>query len=443
MQTPIVDFVRQYVQQQALRMHMPGHKGKPLLGPEPYDITEIDGADCLHDACGIIGQSEEQASRLFGCRTVYSTEGSSQCIRAMVYLALQYARLQGKRPVIAAFRNAHKTFLSAAALLDAEVIWLTSDEAGSYLSCRPSPAQVERVLQQEQPAAVYVTSPDYLGQLCDCAALAELCHSYGALLLVDNAHGAYLRFLPQSLHPMDLGADISCDSAHKTMPVLTGGAYLHLSDRLPEKLTQQGRNAMMLFGSTSPSYLVLQSLDLNNAYLLEYNRKLAAFLPRLERLKERLVSHGYTLLEEEPLKLTIDTGAYGYDGRDFAALLQGQGIVCEFADCDYLVLMLTPELEEADLQRLEQALLAVEKKAEPDTAPPEFRLPEKAMSIRQAAMSVCETIPVEQSVGRVLAAASVGCPPAVPIVACGEIIDEDALRCFRYYGIDAVTVVAE
>lgn len=439
MDTPIVDFVRQYAARQALRLHMPGHKGKVHLGPEPYDITEIHGADSLYEAEGIIGKSEENVSRLFGCKTLYSTEGSSQCIRAMVYLALLYGKTQGKRPVIAAGRNAHKTFLSAAALLDAEVIWLTGEEGGSYLSCKPTLAEVERIMEREAPAAVYVTSPDYLGQLCRISELAALCHRYGALLLVDNAHGAYLRFLPESLHPMDLGADLSCDSAHKTFPVLTGGAYLHMRDMF----APYAKNAMALFGSTSPSYVIMQSLDLANAYLCTYAEKLAAFLPKLRQMKERLSAHGYVLREEEPLKLTVDMGAYGYDGRDYAAKLREQNIVCEFADSDYVVMMLTPEIGEEGLLSLEKAMLSVEQKPAVSSCPPRFQMQKKAMSIRQATMSPCETIPVEQSVGRVLAAASVSCPPAVPIVVCGEIIDENAVNCFQYYGIKTVTVVAD
>ena len=93
MTTPIVDFVRRYAQSGTSRLHMPGHKGQSLLGFEPWDITEIKGADELYGADGIIAQSEANATRLFGTvHTYYSTEGSSQCIRTMLCLALQAAR---------------------------------------------------------------------------------------------------------------------------------------------------------------------------------------------------------------------------------------------------------------------------------------------------------------------------------------------------------------
>ena len=130
METPICDFVRAYAESEAIRLHMPGHKGKNLLGLEALDITEIDGADSLYEASGIIQRSEENASRLFGCPTFYSTEGSSQCIRAMLYLAMLHAKERGKRPLIAAGRNAHKTFLTGAALLDLDVRWLYPKNGG-------------------------------------------------------------------------------------------------------------------------------------------------------------------------------------------------------------------------------------------------------------------------------------------------------------------------
>ena len=213
MDTPICDFVRAYARTNALRLHMPGHKGAPLLGMEHLDITEIDGADSLYEASGIIARSEENASRLFGCKTMYSTEGSSQCIRAMLYLVQLHARQNGRKPRIAAGRNAHKSFLTAAALLELEVDWLYPKANAGYLSCMLTPADLTAYLEQapEIPAAIYLTDPDYLGNLVDLASIAEVCRRYGVLLVVDNAHGAYLKFLPRSRHPMDLGADLWSD----------------------------------------------------------------------------------------------------------------------------------------------------------------------------------------------------------------------------------------
>ena len=124
MTTPIVDFVRSYAKSGTSRLHMPGHKGQKLLGFEDADITEIKGADELYEAEGIIAESEANATKLFGtAHTYYSTEGSSQCIRAMLCLALQAAPA-GQRPVLLAARNAHKALLYAAALLDFDIQWL-------------------------------------------------------------------------------------------------------------------------------------------------------------------------------------------------------------------------------------------------------------------------------------------------------------------------------
>lgn len=443
MNAPICDFVRDYAARQALRLHMPGHKGCGPLGVEALDITEIPGADSLYEASGVIRESEENASRLFGCPTLYSTEGSSLCIRAMLYLALLHAKAQGRRPRIVAGRNAHKTFLSAAALLDLDVVWLNPVPGDSYLSCTVSADALDTVLDgMDAPAAVYLTSPDYLGNTVDIAAIAEVCHRRDVLLLVDNAHGAYLRFLPASRHPIDLGADICCDSAHKTLPVLTGGAYLHLSPAAPRLCFDQARTALALFGSTSPSYLILQSLDAANLALGDHYRDaLTRFTAEVEALKAHLIDKGWLLQGDEPLKLTLRAKPRGYTGPELAQALEQENIVCEFADPDFLVLMLTPEVGSDGLARLEAALDALPVRPAIQDEPPAFQPAARAMSIRDAALSPCETLTVERCLGRILAAATVGCPPAVPILVCGERIDEHALACFRYYGIEACTVV--
>ena len=443
MDTPICDFVREYVQSNTCRLHMPGHKGAVCLGMEHLDITEIQGADSLYEAEGIIAKSEANASALFGCRTFYSTEGSSQCIRAMLYLLSLYAKQQGKKPLIAAGRNAHKAFLTATALLDVDVHWLYSKNAVSYLSCDLTPKELEEYLQntQEKPVAVYLTSPDYLGMIPDIRPIAEVCHRYGVLLAVDNAHGAYLKFLPESIHPIDLGADICCDSAHKTLPVLTGGAYLHLSTGMDAAVGEQAKNALMLFGSTSPSYLILQSLDAANQYLIDYPALLRKLLPRLNAFKARLCQRGYLLYGNEALKLTIQTKPYGYTGNQLAELLRQLKIEPEFADPDHLVLMLSAETDEDTLAQLEQALCQIPPRPPITDESPAFTPAEQVITIREAVLACSELLPVDQCNGRILAAPTVGCPPAVPILVCGERIDAHAMACFAYYGIDHCFVI--
>jgi len=446
MNTPICDFVREYAQSGALRLHMPGHKGQALLGMEHMDITEISGADSLYEADGIIRESERNAGMLFGCSTYYSTEGSSLCIRAMIYLTALYARRTGKSLLIAAGRNAHKTFLSAAALTGMDVLWLTPERSESYLSCMIDAQTLDQALSRtpQKPAAVYLTSPDYLGNRVDIAALGEVCRRHGALLLVDNAHGAYLKFLKHSQHPMDLGADMCCDSAHKTLPVLTGGAYLHIASSAPAMLSDQAKNALAMFASTSPSYLIMQSLDAANGYLAQgYRERLDAFCDCVERLRSRLEAHGYVLRGNEPLKLTFDAKAYGYTGEELARRLLERNMVCEFADPDFLVLMVTPQTGEEGLARLEEAMLRIPARPRIEQKAPGFCRAERVMSIREAAFSVSEIVPARESCGRILAAATVGCPPAVPIVVCGERIDRHAVQCFEYYKIETCSVVAE
>ncbi len=444
MNTPICDFVDKYIKSDAIRFHMPGHKGKNFLGIEERDITEIVGADNLFEANGIIKESEENASDLFGCPTFYSTEGSSLCIRAMLYLAILNQKNSPTRPLIAAARNVHKAFLSAAALLDFDIMWLLSKNENTYLSCRISSDDVEKAFShaRQLPAALYLTSPDYLGKTADIEEISKVCHKFGVLLIVDCAHGAYLKFLDESVHPMDLGADMCCASAHKTLPTLTGGAYMHLSSALPDDIICRAKNALSLFASSSPSYLILQSLDKTNLYLKNhYREELKHFISKLSLLKQKLKKIGYDCLECEPLKLTIQTKSYGYTGTDFANLLSEKNIICEFCDSDFIVLMPTPENGERALDTLYFELEKIKKKPNVFSCAKHLSLPKRVLSPREAVFSAVETISAKESLGRIFADSNISCPPAVPIIVCGEVIDENILSAFEYYNITSCTVV--
>lgn len=424
---------------------MPGHKGKSILGCEQSDITEIIGADSLYEANGIIAESQVNATKLFETgATLYSAEGSSQCIRAMLYLTKLKAANEGRKPFVAATRNAHKVFALTVALLDINVIWLDNESASSTLcDCLITPAGLNKTLAELDctPDAVFITSPDYLGNIADIRGLAEVAHNYGSMLLCDNAHGAYLKFTEGHRHPMDVGADMCCDSAHKTLPCLTGGAYLHINKNAPTFLQENAQNAMAMFGSTSPSYLIMQSLDKVNGMLANgYGDKIKKTVKRVELLKNKLVKYGYTLVGGEPLKITLDCKAYGYDGRDYAQLLITQGIMPEYFDPDYVVLMISAENDESDLAELEQTLKDIQKRKKLDKK--NFPIvPAAVMPMKQALNCPSETISVQNALGRVLACPTVSCPPAVPVLYGGELIDEQAVKAFEYYGITEVKVV--
>ncbi len=436
MTTPICDFVKKYKDSASLRAHMPGHKGASLLGAEPFDITEIDGADVLYNAKGIIKESMQSATKIFGsAKTIYSAEGSSLSIRAMLYLASIYAKSKGQKPVIAAARNVHKSFVTAAANLDLEIEWLYPEKA-SLISCEITAQTIKNM--DFTPTAVYITSPDYLGNILDIKGIAKACKDRGILLLVDNAHGAYLKFLGS--HPIDLGADICCDSAHKTLPVLTGGGYLHISKSAPSFLLDYMETAMDIFASTSPSYLILQSLDYANLLIENgLDKQFFGFSQKVEDFKKSIKGMGMTLIGDEPLKISIDTKAFGYTGQVFAKKLIDNGIVPEFYDNDYVVLMLSP-MDDC----LEDIKKVIEKiQINPPIAPaklPILKL-KRGLSMREAMLSPFEEIDVDRCAGRVMSTPSVTCPPAIPIAVCGEILDEDAIKTFKYYGITSIKVV--
>ncbi len=437
MDTPILDFCRRYLDADISRLHMPGHKGQPFLGCEGLDLTEVQGADELYAPEGIIAQSEQNAAALFGSgKTLYSTEGSSQCIRAMVKLGLMLSKPSGRGKILAA-RNAHKAFLYACALLDLDIVWMYPESAVDLCSCPITSQALHEAIAVHCPDAVYITSPDYLGQMADIAAMAEICHNAGIPLLVDNAHGAYLHWFQK--HPMDLGADICCDSAHKTLPVLTGGAYLHLSPAADAAIGEEAKAAMELFGSTSPSYLILQSLDRCNAYLEEeFPKDLHRCTRRIAALRERIPMRD---VSQEPTKVVLDSYSLGYTGQEVAAVLRRHHCEPEFVDSRYVVCMFSSQSREIDVARLEDAILSLPPRI-PLTQPQAILTPSEAvMTPRQAIFAPHEIIPVTQALGRICGSPTVSCPPAVPITVSGEIITKAAISLFQRYDIQSVSVV--
>lgn len=425
MNTPISDFLDDYCKKGMLRLHMPGHNGE-----ESHDITEINGADSLYEtdsSRGIIAHSEAIAAKIFGAeRTCYSAGGSTLAIQT----ALALLKAQGCR-TIAAGRCSHRSLVSAAALLDLDIKWLYPEEYPT--------AAVDCSKQAVSGAdALFFTNVDYYGGTCRV-------ESPGIPVVCDNAHGAYLRFVSKAafgreyLHPMEMGFPvISAESAHKTLPTLTGAAYLHFS-----KGTDFSRAKEMeaMFGSSSPSYLIMESLDKFNGRLLSDPECVNRACASVKKLKTRLAANGFTLRKSDHLRVTINTRAWGYSGQEFAEILRLNGVECELADENYIVLLFSAITSPEDCQRAEMALCLIDRRAPlPPVSYPVIR-PKKEISVREAVFSKQRKIPVQESAGKVCGGIQCPCPPCIPIVMPGERIDNEAVEALGLYGVKQVSVL--
>lgn len=439
-----MSFLEKYAHSGISRFHMPGHKGKTLHGLEALDITEIRGADYLYEAEGIIGQSERITADLYGAAdTLYSTEGSSLSIKAMLGVAV---RCSGKEKLrIAAARNCHRAFLNGCILLDIEPVWIYPERSSySICACEITTEDVENTLSENPDcAAVYVTSPDYYGNMADIKGISEVCKKYGAFLLVDNAHGAYLKFAGEGLHPLEQGADICCDSAHKTLPVYTGGGYLHISKTAPQSFSQCARDVMSMFSSTSPSYLIMGSLDKCAAELSSsLPEKIRRCCERCSQIKDFISDCGWQTGGDEPMKITVFPNEQGYSGTQFADILRGYKIECEYSDTIAVVLMPSPYNSEEDFARLEKAFADIPKKSGV-SGQQKLLIPraQRVMSLRKAAFSPSEEIPCDEAVGRVCARGVLSCQPSVPVITGGEVFSEEIIKILKNYSIFSVNVI--
>jgi arginine/lysine/ornithine decarboxylase len=241
---------------------------------------------------------------------------------------------------------------------------------------------------------------------------------------------------------MDCGADLCCDSAHKTLPVLTGGAYLHISEKAPVGIREGAKQAMALFGSTSPSYLILQSLDLCNHYISrEIKANLVNCIAHIKNIKTLLSERGWAIEVTDPLKLTLRMPNRTIHDQVLERL-EKEAIEWEYADGDYIVLMLAPHNAPAELERIVPVLGRNEQPYEEKNTNEPVRA-ERVCSIREALFAPQMMCNVKDSVGKICGTPTVGCPPAIPIAVPGERINEAACHLFEYYDIGEIAVINE
>ncbi len=444
-ETPLWDAVERFRKKKRSPFHMPGHKYNPpydMGSLFDHDITEVDGVDSLYHAAGPILKTEKNYAKLYGSRASFlSAGGSTLCIQAMLALAAP----RGKRVILS--RMVHSSAVSAMALLGLEPYWIWPEVASSDQEGLPGMAlpltirQISAALNDCPDAAcVYLTSPDYMGQMEPVSAIAQLCRAAGVLLLVDNAHGAHLPFLQGWQHPIQQGADLCCDSLHKSLPVLTGGAMLHVAN---QELVPCARQAMALFGSTSPSYPIMLSVDLAYPYLKHhYAQEAAPVAAELGRLRRELRRQGFAIAQTEPMRITLEYRSLGYSDADFGRWLRSHRVEPEFLEGGVCVLLASPRSTLKDLANMEKALRELPR-LEPLKPlcflpqPPPVRMP-----LRQAALAPRVVLPLgEKLAGRVAALPVSTCPPGIPLVVPGEELTPALIAHLKKSGVKNVCVV--
>ena len=341
--------------------HTPGHKNnflklKKLIN---LDYTELKDTDNLYEPLGPIKYTEEKASKVFKSGfSLISATGCTLCVQAMIKL---FCKNGGK---VICNRMMHKSAVNIMQLLNIIPIWLelkVDKTTNFYLP--PDCNEIESLLKKSKNvSAVYITSPDYYGTIADIGNISKICKKYNTPLLVDNAHGSHLAFFKPNLHPLALGADAVADSLHKTLPVLTGGAILHLKDK---RLLEKAKRCMEFFGSSSPSFLIMASIDICLDWLINHGE--SAFFKLIEKTNEINLlakSRGIVvpLHTRDDTRLFFNVKSIGLTGEDCANHFRKYKVEPEFFSEDFVVLIPSPFNTKKDFSRLKEGIKTLCKK---------------------------------------------------------------------------------
>ena len=435
MSSPLFDALTAHIAQNRERLYMPGHKGElpyPLDGCAPFDVTELELTGCLYDGEGAPVEVEKRFTELYQSgATLLSTGGSTLCIQTMLSLFCPVGS------TVIMDRNAHHSAVNTCALLDLKPQWLLADKPSGVLTGGRISADAvnQAILQHPEAAAVYITSPNYFGTLQDIKAISDICKKHYKPLLVDNAHGAHLKYF-KGLHPIEAGADCCCDSLHKTMPALTGGALLHLKNG---SLKQEARRRMKQFGSTSPSYLIMLSCDMIIPRWDNIGKGFAALAEKLSAIRTAAAKKGVLATDDtqlnDPARISLLFPEGGHDKA--VSLLKKLKTEAEYISPRHIVLLPSPESDLSAIEHIINELPALDEKPFLSS----LSVPKRVCEPREACLSLAETVDLHDSIGRIAAAPIAPCPPGAALVMPGEMIDRQVVSELIKYGVSELSVM--
>lgn len=434
MRRPLVEKLQQFVEKKPMSLHVPGHKNgyfstlpKALRESLSYDVTELTGLDDLHFPEGVIEEAQELLSQLYGSEASYFlVNGSTVGNLAMMLAATSPGDL------VLVQRNAHKSVFHALELARVEPVFITPHwDQRTETAAHVTLEGIQQALAT-YPAirAVALTTPTYFGVTSDLIDIVEYCHARNVAILVDEAHGAHFKGSEHfPLSALESGADVVVQSAHKTLPAMTMGSYLHIQSSIVSKSRLE--HALRMLQSSSPSYPIMASLDDARAYLASFSArdyhhlmdKRALFLDSLQGLP------GLDIIEvDDPLKLLIRMGQHA--GHQVKEALEQQGVYVELAQGKHVLWML-PLLKYGEdyrfaelrsrVKRASEALKSIRPQALPVVTKVEAnQLTRLEVPLDQVQRAEGEWISYTKALGRIAKGAIIPYPPGIPLILPGE-----------------------
>lgn len=447
---PLYEQLERHVKRRPHPFHVPGHKMGHSFDSEgrhrfqtilELDLTEINGTDDLHQPQGVIAEAQELAAEAFGAEETRFLIGGSTV--GNLALIMSVCRPGDK---ILVQRNCHKSVYHGIIMAKATPIFLVpAVDLATGVAAGVRREDVERALHAHPDAkAVFLTNPTYYGMGIDLEKMAATVHRYDIPLLIDEAHGPHFGFHPAfPLSAMQSGVDAAVQSTHKMASAMTMSSMLHVRGERIDRDRLYRHLAMIQ--SSSPSYVLMASLDLARRHLVtEASEEWDRLLPQLDKLRERTgrlawlewpevnASSVYATLD--PLKLFLHVRTEQIDGLALQHVMEKHGIYAELADSSHVLLAASAGTSSRDLDSLTCLLETLDLEVEPGEervleagVVSSHYLREQVVSMDEAVDAPSEMVSLENSLGRIVAEMVIPYPPGIPVLVPGERMDAQGL----------------
>ncbi|MDO4778178.1 MAG: aminotransferase class I/II-fold pyridoxal phosphate-dependent enzyme [Tissierellia bacterium] len=434
-------------------LHMPGHKRNLALFekyeasiPFDIDITEIHNYDDLHNSDGILKESMDEASKIWGVdKSYFLVNGSTGGILSAIYAA------NGRNSKIIVARNCHKSVYHAIEIFNLKTVFVMPEiDFETGILSRVSPESIEdEILKNMDAKSVIITSPTYEGIISDVSEISKVCHRYGKILIVDEAHGAHLSLSKYFTGgAVESDADVVVQSLHKTLPSLTQTAILHTKGRMiDQKKLQKG---LQMFQTSSPSYVLMSSIDLclemikNKEYFENWHKILKDFYAITANLTNIKI-----LFTEDNLfdksKIVIYLKNTILSGNILSRILRDKySIELEMESINYCIAMTGMGDDIKSIEKLSSALLEIDKlniARESIDNISYYNMPKKSISINEALESERIYVDYDNAKGEICAEYIWAYPPGIPLVVPGEVLDDNIINNMKLYADSGIELV--